>query len=60
MLADILSGELDLADAVFLVAFILAVVAAVFYAVAQPHIARWAPVAVALAVAGIAFGLMAL
>jgi hypothetical protein len=60
MYADILSGELDLADALFLVAVILAVAAAVLYAVVEPRLTRWAPVALCLAVAGLAFGLMAL
>ena len=60
MLADIASGNLDAADVFFLIATIVAVLAAVLYAVTEPRALRWAPVALSLAVAGIAFGLLQL
>jgi len=55
LLADIAHGHVDGADAFFLVAVILAVLGAIFYASRRPDTAPWAPVLVALAIASLAF-----
>jgi Mn2+/Fe2+ NRAMP family transporter len=59
MLAEIASGNFDAADAFFLIATILAVLAAVAYALAsRPTPSRvlvWAPVLLSLSVACVAF-----
>ena len=55
MLSDITHGHVDGADAFFLVAVILAVLAAIFYASRRPDTAPWAPVLQALAIAAVAF-----
>ena len=66
LLADIAHGETDTADWFFLLAAIFAVVAAVFYAVAQqqrpnsPDWIRWAPVMLSLAVGCAAAGFLVL
>jgi hypothetical protein len=46
----------DLAEICFAVAFFLALIAAVAYAVRRPDATVWAPVLLALAVASIALG----
>jgi hypothetical protein len=67
MLAEIASGNVDTADVFFLIATILAVAAAVIYALAtrpvstsdtavrRVNTAVWAPVLVALSIACVAF-----
>lgn len=56
MLADIASGEVDWADIFFLIAVILAVIAALAYASRRTDALPWAPVLLSLAVACISFG----
>jgi hypothetical protein len=46
----------DTAEIIFAVAFFLAVIAAVAYAVRRPDATVWAPVLLALSVAGLALG----
>jgi flagellar biosynthesis protein FliQ len=50
------SGNLDLSDALLLIAFVILLVAAVLYAAVQPKTVRWAPVALCVGVALIALG----
>jgi len=45
MIAQIIDSKIDTADIFFLFAFILALVAAILYAVRTAEITRWAPVA---------------
>lgn len=59
MLADIVHGHIDLADALFLLAFILAVAAAAL-SVAKPPQARYYPVAGWVAVASLALAWLVL
>jgi hypothetical protein len=56
----IASGNLNAADVFFLIAVIVAIVAAGLYAVVNPPALRWAPVALALAFASTALGLLLL
>ena len=54
-------GNLNLADAFFLIATILAVLAAILYSLTPPRPAiRWAPVALSLAVGCAAFSWLVL
>lgn len=54
------SGNFNAADVFFLIGAILGVVAAVCYAVVSVPAARWAPVALSVAVGFAAFGLFLL
>lgn len=56
----IASGNLNAADIFFLIAVIVAVVAAALYAAVSVQTARWAPVALCLALALTALGLLLL
>jgi hypothetical protein len=56
MLATIIEGELELADVSFLIGFVSGLVAAVMYAVQRSVVGTLA----SLALAAIAFGLLAL
>jgi hypothetical protein len=51
----LINGNLNFADILFLVAAILAVLAAVLYTQGA-NVIRWAPVLLSLAVAGLSFG----
>jgi len=57
-MADIIEAETGTADVFFLIAVIVAVVAAIAYALAPPF--RFAATLLAVAVACMAFGLLAL
>lgn len=60
MYAAIVEGKIDTADVFFLVAVILAVIAAALYAAAEARITRWAPVLLSLAVGSVALALLVL
>jgi hypothetical protein len=60
MLADIASGETDVADAFFLIALILAIIAALAYASRRTDALPWAPVLLSLAFASAAFAWLVL
>jgi hypothetical protein len=60
MIAAIASGNSDTAEIFFLVAMILAVLAAVAYAVRRTDVIVWAPVLLSLAVASAALAWLVL
>lgn len=51
------TGNFNAADIFWLIGAILGLISAICYAVVSPPAARWAPVALALAVGFVAFGL---
>jgi len=60
MLADISSGNTETADVFFLVALILALVAALLYGSRRADAAPWAPVMLCLAVASVSLAWLVL
>lgn len=56
----ITTGNLNAADVFFLIATIVAVIAAGLYAAVNPKTVRWAPVALALGLACVSLGLLLL
>ena len=54
------SGNFNAADIFWLIGLIVAVVAAILYAVTPHPVVKWAPVALSAAVACVAFGLFLL
>jgi hypothetical protein len=60
MIADLMTGEVDLADVLFLFAVIAAAVSALIFVSAKPPLQHVAHALLAFAVALIAFGFMAL
>lgn len=60
IVADIMTAEADVADLAFLVATLLAVVAAVLHLSRHPATASAGAAVLAFAVAAVAFGLLAL
>jgi hypothetical protein len=60
MLADIATGNTSTADVFFLVALILALLAAILYAVRRPDASPFAPVLLSLAVASLSLSWLVL